>query len=57
VERAQGSPSSMDKAVAEKIEKQIKHQVLISARINMVDYGSLPRSERKSRRVFDQREL
>jgi phenylacetate-CoA ligase len=55
VERAQGSPSSMDKAVTEKIEQQIKHQVLVSTRVDLLDYGSLPRSERKSKRVFDNR--
>ncbi len=55
VERAQGRGKDKDGAVSKKIEEQVKHQVMVSARIDIVDYGALPRSERKSKRVFDNR--
>ncbi len=55
VERAQGREGADDKALSEKIEQRIKHQILISSLIDIVDYGTLPRSERKSKRVFDNR--
>ncbi len=31
----------------------IKHKVIVTADVEVVDYGSLPRSERKTKRVFD----
>jgi phenylacetate-coenzyme A ligase PaaK-like adenylate-forming protein len=37
------------------LNHQIKKQLLVSAKIDIVDYGELPRSERKSQRIFDQR--
>jgi len=50
-----GDPSG-DRALAEAIEDGIKKQVLVSCKVDVVDYGALPRSERKSKRVFDNRE-
>jgi phenylacetate-CoA ligase len=38
------------------ISEGVKKKVLVSADVEIVDYGSLPRSERKSKRVFDNRE-
>jgi phenylacetate-CoA ligase len=38
------------------IQQEIKKQIMVSADVRMVAYGSLPRSERKSKRVFDNRE-
>lgn len=55
VERAQGKEPSIDKALSVIIEQQIKQQVLVTAQVEIVDYGTLPRSERKSKRVFDNR--
>lgn len=57
VERAENTPSSEDQILANKIEEEIKNQVLVSGRVEIVDYGSLPRSERKSKRLFDHREF
>ena len=37
------------------IEEAIKKQILVSGKVEIVDYASLPRSERKSKRVFDNR--
>ncbi len=56
VERDQGVESSRDGALARKIGDEIKKQILVSAKVELLEYGSLPRSERKSKRVFDKRE-
>jgi phenylacetate-CoA ligase len=55
VERAEGASLSGDGVLAGTIEEEIKQQILVSGKVEMVDYGSLPRSERKSKRVFDHR--
>ena len=55
VERGQGIESSQDEELSKKIGAEIKKQILVSGSIEIVDYGSLPRSERKSKRVFDNR--
>ncbi len=55
VERGQGIESSQDEEISKKIGGEIKKQILVSGNIEIVDYGSLPRSERKSKRVFDNR--
>lgn len=57
VERHQGGSPAGDRDLAKGIEEAIRKQILVSGEVEIVDYGSLPRSERKSRRVFDQREL
>ncbi len=55
VERMEvGSPAE-DPALARSIEEDIKKQILVSGKVEIVNYGSLPRSERKSKRVFDNR--
>jgi len=58
VERAQGIGKShdTDKHIRKSIEKEIKRQVLVSCDVEVEDYGSLPRSERKTKRVFDERD-
>jgi len=38
-----------------KISTDIKKQVMVGCQVELVDYCSLPRSERKSKRVFDNR--
>ncbi len=55
VERAEGENPSGDSALASTVEEEIKKQVLVSGKVEIVDYGTLPRSERKSKRVFDNR--
>jgi phenylacetate-CoA ligase len=59
VERAQGEHHShdTDKHIRKAIEHEIKKQILVSCDVEIEDYGSLPRSERKTKRVFDNREL
>jgi len=56
VERDQGGDRAQDQAISKRIGEEIKKQVLVSAGVEIVDYGALPRSERKSKRVFDNRE-
>ena len=56
VERGEGVERSQDRELRKKIGEQIKTEVLVSGDIVIVDYGSLPRSERKSKRVFDNRD-
>ncbi len=55
VERAAGADSSKDKALAGKVEYLISHQMLVSGKVEVVDFQSLPRTERKTKRVFDRR--
>jgi len=56
VERHQGVDNSQDPKLTKDIVEAIKHQILVSVNVELVEYGALPRSERKSRRVFDNRE-
>jgi phenylacetate-CoA ligase len=56
VERGQGEDPSKDGELKKQIEDEIKKQVLVSGAVTIVNYGDLPRSERKSKRVFDNRD-
>lgn len=55
VERGEEAAPEHDPATAGEIKRLIKNQVMVSANVELVDYGSLPRSDRKSKRVFDNR--
>ncbi|TLM67718.1 MAG: ATP-binding cassette domain-containing protein [Deltaproteobacteria bacterium] len=55
IERGEGVEARRTPELVHEAGHQIKKQLLVSAEIALVDYGSLPRSERKSRRVFDTR--
>jgi phenylacetate-CoA ligase len=57
VERAQGVERERDPEISQRIGDEIRKQILVSANVEMVEYGALPRSERKSKRVFDNREF
>ncbi len=56
VEWAQGVDPSQDPELSRKIGGEIKKQIMVSADVELVEYGLLPRSERKSKRVFDNRD-
>jgi phenylacetate-CoA ligase len=56
VERHQAMESSRDDLLCRLIGEEIKKQLLVSAAVEIVEHGSLPRSERKSKRVFDNRD-
>ncbi len=55
VERAEDVAAARGAELIHEAGHQIKKQLLVSAELELVDYGSLPRSERKSQRVFDTR--
>ncbi|WP_163339904.1 ATP-binding cassette domain-containing protein [Desulfopila sp. IMCC35008] len=55
VERAEGVDGSRSPELIHEVSHQVKKQLLVSVQTELVDYGSLPRSERKSQRVFDNR--
>ena len=57
VERREGGEPAKDPALASAVEEEIRKQILVSGKVEIVDYGALPRSERKSKRVFDNRGL
>ena len=56
VERDQRVDSGRDPELRDRIGAEIKKQMLVSVSVEIVDYGALPRSERKSKRVFDNRD-
>lgn len=55
VERAQGTHADRDEEVSSRLVRAIKSKILVSVDVDVVDYASLPRSERKTKRVFDKR--
>jgi phenylacetate-coenzyme A ligase PaaK-like adenylate-forming protein/ABC-type branched-subunit amino acid transport system ATPase component len=55
VERAEGVAAARTPELAHEAGHQIKKQLMVTVDLDLVDYGSLPRSERKSQRVFDTR--
>jgi phenylacetate-CoA ligase len=55
VERAEGVSSADDEVLVSQLEHTINHKILVSGKVEIVDFQSLPRTERKSRRVFDNR--
>lgn len=55
VERDPAAGPEADGMLAAKIEEQIRNQILVSAQVRVVGYGDLPRSEKKSKRIYDER--
>jgi phenylacetate-coenzyme A ligase PaaK-like adenylate-forming protein len=55
VERGRGVEKGRAVELARELTFQIKNQLLVRVTVDVVEYGTLPRSERKSERVFDQR--
>ena len=55
IERAQDTKSSADSQTVETVKTLIKHKIFVTPEVEIVDYGSLPRSERKTKRVTDVR--
>jgi len=56
VERRERIDASADPSLSSAIEEEIKKQILVSAKVEIIGDRTLPRSERKSKRVFDHRE-
>jgi phenylacetate-CoA ligase len=55
VERSEDGNPAEDTAVAREVNSAIKHVLLVSSEVEVLPYGELPRSERKTRRMFDNR--
>jgi phenylacetate-CoA ligase len=55
VERAERGHPAGDSTLVNTIEEEVRKQILASGRVEIVDYGTLPRTDRKSKRVFDNR--
>ena len=56
VEAAQGVDRTQFEDLEKQVSREVKKQIMVSAGVEIVAYGILPRSERKSKRVFDNRE-
>ncbi len=54
-ERANDTSPKDDEKVKKLIEREVKKQILVSGDVEIVGYATLPRSERKTKRVFDNR--
>jgi phenylacetate-CoA ligase len=57
VERAADQDAASDSALIAQLGHMIKAQLMVTVQVEVVDYGTLPRSERKSQRVFDRRPM
>jgi phenylacetate-CoA ligase len=55
VERGEGVEPGRADELRREIVHSIKHKVMVTAEVEIVEYGKLPRSERKTKRVFDTR--
>ena len=55
VERAEGVDAKRTPELSREVAHQIKKQQLVSVDVELVTYSELPRSEKKSQRVFDSR--
>jgi phenylacetate-CoA ligase len=56
VERAEESSADHDGRIAQRIESAVKKGIMVSGTVEIVEYHSLPRTERKSKRLFDHRD-
>ena len=55
VERAENTPAERSEELAAEVLRRVKKNILVTPTVEIAAYGSLPRSERKSKRVFDTR--
>jgi len=55
LECCEGYDPSRRPALAAAVQSEIKKKILVSCEVDIMDYCSLPRSERKSKRFFDNR--
>jgi phenylacetate-CoA ligase len=57
LECCEGLDASRKPALARTVAERVKSQVMVSPEVEILDACTLPRSERKSKRIFDRREL
>ncbi|HMN03954.1 MAG TPA: phenylacetate--CoA ligase [Geobacter anodireducens] len=55
VERAEDAAPTADAGLCQAIVSGVKHSLMVSCEVDLLPYGELPRSERKTRRMFDNR--
>jgi phenylacetate-CoA ligase len=55
VERAASAAEADIASVARTVASEIKRNLMVSCGVEMIPYGTLPRSERKTKRLFDNR--
>ena len=55
LECCEGFDSARTPELIKNVKAEIKKQIMVSCEVDVVDYCSLPRSERKSKRFFDNR--
>jgi phenylacetate-CoA ligase len=55
VERAADADEADTAPVSRIVASEIKRNLMVSCAVDMIPYGTLPRSERKTKRVFDNR--
>lgn len=55
IERARNGEALPDEQVVKQVVSGIKHTLLVSCQVEVLDNGVLPRSERKTKRIFDNR--
>ena len=55
IERAAEAGRTEDVNLAQKVATHIRHKLLVRAEVEILDYGTLPRTIKKSKRVFDHR--
>ncbi len=55
VERSRTADAPTDELVAKRIVTGIKHTLLVSSTVELLEPGTLPRSEKKTKRIFDRR--
>ncbi len=56
IERVEGNRADDDSRIASRIESAVKKGIMVSGKVEIVDYHALPRTERKSKRLFDHRD-
>jgi phenylacetate-CoA ligase len=55
VELASAAEGGDAASVARVVASEIKRNLMVSCAVDMIPYGTLPRSDRKTKRVFDNR--
>jgi len=55
IERSKEAGALTDVDVGKRIVTAVKHTLLVTCSVELAEHGSLPRSERKTKRVFDNR--
>ncbi len=56
VERAEGVDPAHDAELSAHVARRIKKELMVSINVEIAAYGELPRSERKSQRIYDYRD-